>query len=448
MSTLCRAVAVTSILFAAAGCSMFAGSNNSAPAGGLVVGDEPEAVRAGAAILAHGGNAVDAVTATYFALSVTYPVAAGLGGGGLCVVHDAVHAKTEAFDFLPREPGHGGPYAVPGNVAGFSLLHASYGRIPWQSVISPAEGAAAAGFPISEALAERLASSQDFIRLDAGLSSEFLDEAGHVKPIGTIVTAQALAESLSQIRNPGPTAFYRGAIASELVAYSSSEAGGLAEDDFAGYAARRVTPDTIRIGDQTVYIPPSPTGAGKFAATLLSRVVGSGGQLLHADNPGAAVATATKATMDAFGLASLPRDLGATGFAAEDGEGLAVACAVTMNGPFGSAHTAKETGITLAAAPNSGQTGLAGAFLTPVIAAGSDGTTALAGAGTGGPNGTAAIVLALLELAAGRDIARPGVLHSTGIAPYDTLNVIACQSGICSAVPDPGAHGLGAAGAQ
>src|ERR1700722_11087088 len=243
-----RILAAAAVFLCVAACSMMGDSGSKLPSGGLLVGDEPDAVEAGAQVLAHGGNAVDAVTATYFALSVTYPVAAGLGGGGLCVVHDAVHAKTEAFDFLPREPGHGGPYAVPGNVAGFSLLHASYGRIPWQSVISPAEGAAAAGFPISEALAERLASSQDFIRLDAGLSSEFLDEAGHVKPIGTIVTAQALAESLSQIRNPGPTAFYRGAIASELVAYSSSEAGGLAEDDFAGYAARSVTPDTIRIG--------------------------------------------------------------------------------------------------------------------------------------------------------------------------------------------------------
>jgi gamma-glutamyltranspeptidase/glutathione hydrolase len=149
--------------------------------------------------------------------------------------------------------------------------------------------------------------------------------------------------------------------------------------------------------------------------------------------------------MDAFGLGALPKDLGATGFAAEDVDGLAAACAVTMNGPFGTAHTANGTGVTLATAPNSAQTGLAAAFLTPVVATNSDHTTSLAAAGAGGPNGTAAIVLALLQLATGTDITTPGILHSTGIAPYDTMNVIGCRNGICTALPDPGAHGLGAA---
>ncbi|HEX4157049.1 MAG TPA: gamma-glutamyltransferase [Rhizomicrobium sp.] len=447
MNGSCRAAAAVS-LFLLTGCSIIGGAGNPLPVTGFVVGDEPEAVRAGAAILAHGGNAVDAVTATYFALSVTYPVAAGLGGGGLCIVHDPLHSRTEAFDFLPRELGKGGAYAVPGNVSGFSLLHTAYGRIPWQRVISPAESSAAAGFPISEALAARLASSQDLIRLDAGLSAEFLDESGHVKPLGTIVAASALADTLSQIRSQGPAALYRGAIASELVAYSRGEGGGITADDLAAYAPSRVAPNSIRIGDETVFLPPSPTGAGEFAAALLSHLVDSGGQPIGIENLAKSVAAATKTTMDTFRLNSLPRDLGATGFAAEDPDGLAVACAVTMDGPFGSAHTATGTGITLASAPGSAQTGLAAAFLTPVIAKSSGGATSLAGAGAGGPNGTATIALALLELAAGRDVTRPGVLHSTGIAPYDTVNVIGCQNGICTALPDPGAHGLGAAGVQ
>jgi gamma-glutamyltranspeptidase/glutathione hydrolase len=116
-----------------------------------------------------------------------------------------------------------------------------------------------------------------------------------------------------------------------------------------------------------------------------------------------------------------------------------------MNGPFGSGHTASGTGITLANAPGQGEAGLAAAFLTPVVAV-SDGSVSLVGAGAGGPNGTAGIALALLRLARGEDVTKPGVLHSTGIAPYDTVNVIGCQNGVCAALPDPGAHGLGASG--
>src|SRR5580698_5037036 len=90
-----------------AGCSLLGGSSTPTPTG-LAVGDEPFAVRAGANILAAGGSAADAAAAMYFALSVTYPVAAGLGGGGICIVHDAMHSRNEEIDFLARDTAHGG----------------------------------------------------------------------------------------------------------------------------------------------------------------------------------------------------------------------------------------------------------------------------------------------------------------------------------------------------
>ncbi len=431
-------------------CSIFGlGASSDAPKRGFVVGDEPYAVQAGATVLAHGGNAVDAVTATYFALAVTYPVSAGLGGGGLCIVRDSATGKTAQFDFLARDAKAdakgAGDYAVPGNVSGFSLLQATYGRLPWQRVVSPAEGFAAAGFPVSRALAARLEQSQDVIRLDATLSAEFLDESGHVKTAGTYVVAPMLGQTLSAIRTFGPAGFYRGPVANGIASYANAAGGGPTSADLLSYTATRSAPASMTIGDEAVFLPSADIGAGKFAQALFSHLADAQGQITAGDNLGGAVASATKATMDAFGLASLPRDLGATGFAAEDGDGQAVACAVTMNGPFGSGHSANATGVTLARAPHLDRAGLAAGFLTPVIATSGD-QLALVGAGAGGPNGTAAIGLAVLELARGVDVTQPGAVRSTGIAPFDTVNVIACQNELCTAIPDPGALGLGAVG--
>jgi len=112
------------------GGSLELGGGSGARTGSLIVGDEPIAVRAGATILSQGGSAVDAVTTTYFALAATFPVAAGLGGGGICIVHDGTTGRSEEFDFLPRDASGGGAYAVPGNVRGFAMMQNSIGSLP------------------------------------------------------------------------------------------------------------------------------------------------------------------------------------------------------------------------------------------------------------------------------------------------------------------------------
>lgn len=443
------------LVFALAGCSVaergadlvgLGGTKTVASTGqGFVVGDEPLSARIGVQTLAQGGSAADAVTAIYFALSATYPVAAGLGGGGLCMVHDPASGTNETINFLPRDAAGHGAFAVPGNVRGFSTLQAAYGRLPWQRDVSPGEGYAAAGFPISQALETRLRESQNVIRLDANLAAEFLDESGLVKPEGAMVSNTDLSATLSTIRRFGSDGLYRGANASRLVAYSTAQGGAFTDAELAGYPVGREAPAVRTVGDQSVYLPPHGLGAGAFVQALIGRLVDSQGQVEAGTNPASAIAVATKATMEQFGIGTLPRDMGSTGFAALDSTGQAVACAVTMNGPFGSGHTATGTGVTLARAPSSGDAGLSGAFLTPVIVTPEGGgSLTLVGAGAGGPNGTAAIAYAAIRVGLGDDIVQPGHLHSTGIAPYDTVNVIACQNDLCAALPDPGAHGLGA----
>ena len=428
-----------------AGCSLestidstlgFGGSNAvSSQSSGLAVGDEPFAVKTGTAILSQGGSAADAVTAMFFAMTATYPVAAGLGGGGICLVADPVKGVQE-FDFLPRAARSGGAYAVPGVVRGFFDLQSAFGALPWQRDVAGGEAYAATGFPISHALSARLTKAQNTVRLDAALAAEFLNEAGIPKPEGAVVTNTDLSQTLAVIRLSGADGFYKGAVADEVMRYAASQGGAISAADLSDYRTTISAPRLMNEGRFSVALPNAATGAGVFAASLFANAA-------RGTDPEASVVAAVRQSLASAGISTLPADLGGTGFAAVDKNGQVATCATTLNGAFGAGHTAGNSGVLLASAP-SAPAGIAGAFLTPVIARDGDGHVALAGVGAGGPNGTAAIAYAILKLASGQQIDRPGDLRSTGAAPMVTVNVISCRD-ICVALPDPGGHGLGAA---
>jgi len=444
MNRLAYVAGAAGLLFIA-GCSSSWFSDAPPPSTGYAVGDEPTAVKIASQVLAQGGSAADAATAMYFTMSVAYPVAAGLGGGGICIVHDPARGENEMIDFLPRDPAGGGDYAMPGAVRGMEALQGTYGRLPWQRAIGPAEGMAGAGFAISHALEQRLLASQNAVRLDADLAAEFIDESGALRKEGSVVSNADLAATLARIRESGANGFYRGAVAQAIADYAASQGGKITADELSAYAAQREAASAMALGQRTGYLVSPRLGAGKFADVLFRRLVSD---VAAAPNLRNLTAASTKQALDEFKIASLPADLGATGFATADSAGQAVACAVTMNGPFGSGHTVPKTGVTLATAPAKGSTGLSPAFLAPAIVLESDGSLLFAGAGAGGPNGSAAIGYELARIARGDDLLQGGSVNVTGLEPASTINFIACRSGACIAVADPLASGLGVSVAQ
>lgn len=420
--------------------------NLGSKSGGFVVADEPTAALVARDILERGGSAADAATALYFTLSVTQPVTASLGGGGICLVHDRIERKTESVEFLPRRASAGGAVAVPGNVRGFALLHAQYGQLPWESLLAAPERLAAIGTPVSRAMARSLAPHTAALRAEPELASGLLSPIG--SPLRELETAEQieLASTLGRVRSRGVAALY-GGDGAVAFARTIAEADGLVSArDLQNYRPTVSDAALLQMDGVQIYTPSLNVGAGAYAAALWSALQ----NVSSTDGAGAGrAADATAASLGVQG--KLPDDLGSTGFAVVSASGNAVACAVTMNGPLGTGRTAPGTGVVLASTPDEPMRGLGGAFLAPVLATGPGSSTLVfAGASGGGPVAAAGIQQVLRQTLSGdRQTISSALQNATPSTSSVLVNAIVCPMGLlrgttnCEIGVDPDGSGLG-----
>jgi gamma-glutamyltranspeptidase / glutathione hydrolase len=261
---------------------------------GLVVAVDPLAARVGAEILHRGGNAIDAAVATSFALSVTYPEAGNIGGGGFMVVRMA--AKGEAFcvDYRETAPrlatprmfldarGNIDPAKVhigwltvgtPGTVHGLWTAHQRAGRLPWRELVDPAVKLAAAGFVVEAHLAESLAEQQAIFR-QMGEPARVYFPAGEPPKVGSILKLPELAHTLALIRDEGATGFYMGENAERIERAMLANGGLVRQSDLADYRAviRQPVRGTYR-GHEIIGMPP-PSSGGVTLINMLNLLEG------------------------------------------------------------------------------------------------------------------------------------------------------------------------------
>ena len=407
---------------------------------GAAVADEPSAALIARQVLEQGGNAADAAAAVYFGLSATYPGAAGLGGGGICLVHKAGAKTVDTVSFLTRSPRGGGSIAVPGNVRGFAYIHSRYGRLPWGSIVAPAERLAATGIPVSRASASQFASASSVISASPTLRAVFASD-GRVAHERDTVTRIHLAATLAQVRSQGVNGFYGGQTAQRLVEASKQAGGAVDFGDLRDYRPLASPARAIERGTGKVWLPSDEVGAGAFGTALWSAIQNA--------SPGELAATADATAVRLGAPAGTDRDYGSTSFVTIDGKGGAVACAVSMNGPFGSGHVAEETGVILATSPSAPVLGLAPAFLAPVIVTGASGEyVRFTGAGSGAPKGAAAAQYMAMNVQT-----KEGAAQALAAGPADArspVNAIICPDGIatgaCGLEINPQGNGMGITG--
>jgi gamma-glutamyltranspeptidase/glutathione hydrolase len=262
---------------------------------GMVVSVNGYASDIGAAILAKGGNAVDAAVATAFALAVVHPSAGNLGGGGFMVVRPGDGRAATTFDYREKAPlrstetmfldstgkvalaavpadstgrrgiitstGYLAP-GVPGTVKGLALAHRRFGKLPWKTLVSPAADLAEKGFVLSPELARSINRE-----VERGMKPYPQSVKAYGKPNGEAwaggdtMRLKDLGRTLRAIANQGASAFYTGWIADSIAATMKRGGGLISKRDLAAYVAKERKPvrGTYR-GYEVISMPPPSSG--------------------------------------------------------------------------------------------------------------------------------------------------------------------------------------------
>jgi len=253
---------------------------------GIVAAESPLAAQAGAMIMARGGNAVDAAVATNAVMGVVAPMMNGIGGDLFAIVFDAKSGKLYGLnasgwapakltvDFLKgkgiTEMPERGIHAVTvaGTVDGWSKLLTRFGTKKFSDVLSPAIHYAREGFPVPELDAEDWAGSEKELAGDKNAAATFLIN-GHAPRVGEVFRNPDLARSLELIAGGGRDVFYKGDIASRIVATSSRLGGTMTAEDLAEFSSEWVEPISTTYHGWTVYEIP-PNGQGIAALIMLN----------------------------------------------------------------------------------------------------------------------------------------------------------------------------------
>lgn len=263
---------------------------------GMVVSAHPEASKAGADVLKKGGNAVDAAVAVQFALSVVYPNAGNIGGGGFMVVR-MNNGEINSLDFREKAPmkatrdmyldndGNIVPnlstqgllsVGVPGSVDGMVRAHEKYGKLPWKELLQPAIDLAEQGFSITHRQADEFNSmKKDFIKWNKDYQVSLLknDTADWKK--GDTLIQKELAETLKLIRDYGREGFYSGKTAANIVKEMQQGDGIISFDDLKNYQSVWRTPLVGWYEDYKIISMPPPSSGGIALVQLLNIIENS-----------------------------------------------------------------------------------------------------------------------------------------------------------------------------
>jgi gamma-glutamyltranspeptidase/glutathione hydrolase len=253
---------------------------------GIVATSQPLAAQAGLDMLKAGGNAVDAAIVTNAMLGLVEPASCGIGGDLFAIVWDAKTKKLYGLNASGRSPyAHTrelfkekglkeipitGPlsWSVPGAVSGWEQLRQRFGTRSFEDLLGPAIKYAEEGFPVTPVIAGEWRGATTGLALWPDSAKTYLIE-GRSPRAGQIFSNHHLAQSYRLIAQGGEEAFYRGAIARQIVAWSEKNGGLITMKDFADHKSDWVEPVSTNYRGYDVWELP-PNGQGIAVLQMLN----------------------------------------------------------------------------------------------------------------------------------------------------------------------------------
>lgn len=253
----------------------------------------------GVAALRAGGNALDAAIAAAATIAVVYPHTNGLGGDNFWLLQDAGRgtlkallgagrsARAATIDWYAARgvrqaiPSRGGlaTLTVPGAVDGWWLAH-DYSRrvmgspLGWRELLADAITYAQDGFQASDGQRIPPPRETDLFGPDAPAEiRRDLWPRYHPDALARGPLLQVdLARTLAAVASDGPEVFYRGEIATRIVAALSAAGSPLDAADFAEHRSEWVEPLTIPYGrGLATSFPPPTQGLSALAMLGISK---------------------------------------------------------------------------------------------------------------------------------------------------------------------------------
>jgi oxamate amidohydrolase len=247
---------------------------------GVVAAPHEAAVEAGRAVLADGGNAIEAMVAMAATIAVVYPHMNGIGGDGFWLIREpsgkiralmaAGAAGSLARPELYHNAGHDvipprgllAALTVPGAIAGWMLAldaaKAQGGRLPLAELLAAAIRHAREGFLVSRSFAACARAGVADLQDVPGFAQTFLiDEKPPAER--AIFRQPALAATLDHLAQAGLDDFYRGDVGREIAADLERIGSPVTRANLARCRATVAEPLSVAISAGTLYNTPPPT---------------------------------------------------------------------------------------------------------------------------------------------------------------------------------------------